>query len=163
VRAAILLAGAGLLCVALVLAAAGHRNGRAALGPVLAAVGVAFGAYLSVDCRQCHSGALYIGALVSLPFFLIAWVVLAFDAAGVSPWTVRAVIVLCAFQAAWASLITATTTFGGACPCGSELWSGTAGPPSLRAIGMDRLVGPLLLICAGITAALAARGRRRAA
>lgn len=129
---------------------------------MLAAGGVAFGAYMSVDCRQRHSGALHIGALVSLPFFVVAWAVLAFDTAGVSRWTVRVVLVLCAFQAALAFLITATATFGGTCPCRSELWSGTAGPPSLKAVGMDRLVVPLLVMCAGITAALAVRGRRRA-
>ena len=154
-RAVILLAGAGLLCIALVLAAAGHRNGRAALGPVLAAVGVAFAAFLSVDCRQCQSGALYVGALASVPFFVVSWAILVFDPAGVSRWTGRAVLVLSAFQVAWASLITATATFGGTCPCGAEIWGWDAGSVALRAVGTDRLVGPLLILCAVITAVLA--------
>ena len=160
-RAAILLAGAGLLTLALVLAAAGHRNGRAALGPVLAAVGVAFAAFMSVDCRQCHSGALYVGTLVSLPFFVVAWLVLLVDSAGVSAWTGRAILVLCGFQAAWASLITVTATFGGACPCSEALFGEPPGAVALRAVGIDRWVGPALVLCAAVPAALALQAARR--
>ena len=75
-RAAAALLGIGLLMLAGVLASIGWRHGRAAVGPVLAGAVVSFAAFLWVDCRQCQAGALYVGALASLPFFAVGWIAL---------------------------------------------------------------------------------------
>jgi hypothetical protein len=140
--------------------AAGRTGGRAAIGPVVAGVGVAFASILMVDCRQCASGALYVGALVSLPFAVVGWLLLLLDREGLSRGAWLIIRVACWFQVAWAAMITATATFGGACPCTAFGW----GDPlvRLRAVGTDRLVGPVLVVVALITLALARRARGRA-
>jgi hypothetical protein len=158
-RAAAALLAIGLVLVAGVLASIGWRHGRAAVGPVLAGAVVAFAAFLWVDCRQCHAGALYVGALASLPFFVVGWIALAFDPNGVSPPARAAVSLAALFTMAWAALITATATFGGACPCRALGWGDPVAP--LRAVGTDRLVGPLLLAASGLTLLLARHAGRR--
>ena len=158
-RTVLILLVIGLGCAAVGLALAGRGRGHAAVGPVLAGCAVAFGAFLLVDCRQCASGALYVGALVSLPFSIVGWGVLGFDPAGLSRGGALVVRAAALFQLAWASLVTATTTFGGACPCRAMGW----GDPvvALSAVGFDKLVGPLLVAVALVTLALAGAANRR--
>ena len=158
-RAAAALLGLGLLLAAGVLALTGWRHGRAALGPVLAGAAVAFAAFLWVDCRQCHAGALYVGALMALPFFVVGWVTLLLDPHGVARGPHLAIGLASLFTLAWAALITVTATFGGACPCRALGWGDPVVP--LRAVGTDRLVGPVLVVASLVTLALARRAARR--
>ena len=158
-RAAAALLGLGLLTVAGVLALAGWRQGRAAIGPVLAGAVVAFAAFLWVDCRQCHAGALYVGALAALPFFAVGWLALLVDPHGLSRPAFAVIVLAAALTAAWAALITATATFGGACPCNALGWGDPVVP--LRAVGTDRVVGPALLLASGVTVLLARHAARR--
>jgi hypothetical protein len=162
IRTLLLPLALGLVLTALSLAV-GRSGGRAAVGPVLAGAAVAFSALLLVDCRQCASGALYVGALVSLPFAIVGWLVLLFDREGLSRGAALLVRAVSWFQAAWAAMITVTATFGGSCPCSAFGWGDPLVP--LRAVGMDRLVGPVLVGVALVTLALArlARGRAPAA
>ncbi|WP_460450118.1 hypothetical protein [Alsobacter sp. SYSU BS001988] len=158
-RAAAALLGIGLLMLAGVLASIGWRHGRAAVGPVLAGAVVSFAAFLWVDCRQCQAGALYVGALASLPFFAVGWIALGLDPYGLSPPARAAVSAASLFTILWSALITATATFGGACPCRALGWGDPVAP--LRAVGTDRLVGPLLLAASAVTLLLAGRAARR--
>ena len=158
-RIVLILLAIGLGCAAAGLALAGRGRGHAAIGPVVAGVAVAFGAFMLVDCRQCASGALYVGALVSLPFAIVGWGILGFDPAGLSRGGALIVRAAALFQLAWAALVTATTTFGGACPCRALGWGDPIVP--LAAVGFDKLVGPLLLVVALVTLVMAGAADRR--
>ncbi|GGH22640.1 hypothetical protein GCM10007036_27790 [Alsobacter metallidurans] len=158
-RAAAALLGLGLLTLAAVLALIGWRSGRAAVGPLLAGAMVALAAILGVDCRQCATGALYVGALVSLPFFVVGWVTLALDPHGLARGAGLPVGLAGLLTCAWAGVLTALVTFGGHCPCAALPWLDAA--PPLRAVGTDRLIGPILLLAGALTLLLARHARNR--
>jgi hypothetical protein len=134
----------GLAVVAWALWASHRRPIAVAAASIAAGAGVALFASLLVDCRMCQTGALAVGTLMSLPFFVVGWIALAvplheeFHRSWLLP-----VLAASSFQVFWALPLTHAATIRGECPCMGLIFNGV--PTALTAIGMDRAVGPVLL------------------
>jgi hypothetical protein len=160
-RSLLLLVVAGLAVVAAAVAASGRRAPVFAFGCLLGGAVVAFGATLLVDCGSCRTDALIVGAFASLPFFGVGLVACAATPPGAGHHgLLGAAMVAMVFQILWSTLLVWVATIRGECPCAGLLVGGVA--TQLKAIGTDRLSGPILLAEALLGLLFAAAAWRRA-
>lgn len=151
----------GLAVVAWTVWASGRKAVAIAAAAVVSGAGVALFSSLLVDCRMCQTGPLVVGTLLSLPFFVVGWLALAlpvhqeFHRTWLMP-----VLAAASLQVFWALPLTHAATILGECPCMGLVFNGV--PTALSAIGIDRVVGPVLLAEAVVSVWLGWRAFARA-
>lgn len=156
----ILLFMAALALVAVAVWASERRAPALGAGAITAGAGVALLASLLVDCRLCLTGPLAVGALMSVPFFAVGWVALSVAGRGpVARSWLLPILAAASLQVFWALPLTYAATLKGECPCSGLIFNGAA--TGLAAIGIDRAVGPLLLVEAVVSGWLAFAAARR--
>jgi hypothetical protein len=160
-RSLLLLVALGLAVVAAAVLTSGRRAPVIAFGCLLGGAVVAFGSTLIVDCASCRTDALIVGAFASLPFFAVGLIA----CVGTPPLSghrglLLAAMAAMAFQIVWSALLVWVATIRGECPCLGLLVGGSE--TGLRAIGTDRLSGPIFFAAALFGLVFASAARRRA-
>jgi hypothetical protein len=160
-RGLFLLVALGLAIVAAAVLASGRRAPVIAFGTLLAGAVVAFGSTLLIDCTSCRTDALIIGAFAAAPFFLVGLIACASTPPGAGHRGLLCVAMLALlFQVGWSALVIYTATIRGDCPCAGLLINGAS--TTLKAVGTDRLSGPLFLLEALLGLAFLRSARQRA-
>jgi hypothetical protein len=160
-RSLILLIALGLAVVAAAVIASGRRAPVIAFGTLLGGAVVAFGATMLVDCVNCRTDALIVGAFASLPFFAVGLVAcVATPPLSGHRGLLSAAMLAMLFQLAWSAAIIWVATLRGECPCGGLLVGSLQ--TGLRAVGMDRLAGPIVFGEALVALLFLSAARRRA-
>jgi hypothetical protein len=160
-RSLLILVALGLAIVAAAVATSGRRAPVFAFGGLLGGAVVAFGATLLVDCGSCRTDALIVGAFASLPFFGLGLVACVATPPGAGHRGLLGIaIAAMLFQIVWSALLVWVATLHGECPCAGLLVGGAAS--ELKAIGSDRLSGPIFLAEALLALLFASAAMRRA-